>query len=586
MSLEYALYLSEVQKQRVFSQFPQYQKNKRFILACIKDFDPTKAEETFREDEEIMFEYMKLRNYNSHFYTTKDSTKLKQFYLRLLDENLGIFHLFPEELRNDKEVTLAAIRMNVYRKGLNIMHASPLIQSDDEIMMEAFTLHLENYEYDPFFNSFISRKWKENESLVLGIPLIAKHYSNLPEEIKNDKRIALQFVKQYDYFNYFTKLSPKLRLDVDILSEVLKRSYSFNWKEIPMEMLKNEQVLLSGMNHCADYLSDKIPKELQNKEFYMKCLDVNPYFLKYLDDEFNDNQEIVQKVISKSGYCIQYASERLKNDYKTVMMTVSQYGQSIIFASDELKNNEEFAKEILKINGMCLAHLSSAIQDKKELVMIAIENNDKSLEFASEELKKDPEIIMRAIEKDPNSLRLASKQFSDRKVILEAVHRRGDNLQYLSASFRSDFEIISLGIKKSRTAAQYLQKKLKKNKEIVLKLIKFSRMNHKYVDEILKNDRDVLYECVKYSWNLPEIIPPGDDDEIMMEWLKRDASQLKLTKMRKDRKIILELVRLNKNIWKYLDEENLVVDKEIQWLSIGNYKRIREIEPNIYFSFV
>jgi hypothetical protein len=160
MSLEYALYLTEVLNETsAYHQFPQFHDNKRFVISCIKyNYEPKEIHENLKQYENVMFQLMKFRFYR-HIkeFSSEDPIKFRNFHLRILQENINLFSQFPENLKDDKEITLAAIRLSQNR-GVNIKYASESLKKNEVIMMEAFTLNLENSTYDTYFNHFITEK--------------------------------------------------------------------------------------------------------------------------------------------------------------------------------------------------------------------------------------------------------------------------------------------------------------------------------------------------------------------------------------------------------------------------------------------
>jgi hypothetical protein len=251
-------------------------------------------------------------------------------------------------------------------------------------------------------------------------------------------------------------------------------------------------------------------------------------------------------------------------------------------------------------------HLPDGIKMDKRMALKAIVYNPEIYLKLSKELMKNEDLFLEFMKKTTSleeikvipfysllkhekvCIALLSSHFTPLNLLLmEAIKKRGKNLQYLPLAFKNDLEIISLAVYQSSEAGKFLPKKIKQDKKIILELVGSGMKNEHIMDKTLRTDRDVIIECLKYNETLPQELPSSmlKDDQLMMMWLKKDESYFKKSKMKKNKKVILELIKHNKEIWKFLDEEKFVLDKEIQWLHNGNFKLIRETAKNIYFTF-
>lgn len=169
-----------------------------------------------------------------------------------LNESSFLAHL-ANDLRDDKEVVLAAIKKNPY----TIMYASKSLRDNDFIVFEAV-----------------------NRS---GAVLI--HAS---DRLKDDKDIVMKAVQEYGAAIEYA--SPRLKND----------------REIALEAVKNE-------SYAFDYLSEKLKGD---KEIAMIAIKKNGYLFAKMSSELQQDKELMKEAYIQRTAALKYFPQEIQNEVK------------------------------------------------------------------------------------------------------------------------------------------------------------------------------------------------------------------------------------------------------------------------------
>lgn len=223
-----------------------------------------------------------------------------------------------EELRNDKDFVLKAIRRNEYA----LRYASERLRDNKDFILEAVKQSGFNLKY-------------------------------ASERLKHDKEIILTAVKKN---SYALEYAPK-RLRDD--------------REFILEAVKNNGLALK---YASEELKD-------DKEVVLEAVKDNGLALKFAPERLRDNEEVVLEAVKESGDALHYASERLRDDKEVVLTAVKYSGWALEYASDRLKNDKDFISEVEKIKAesdSLFGDLEDDNNNSKNESPLNSDNNDSS----------------------------------------------------------------------------------------------------------------------------------------------------------------------------------------------------------------
>jgi len=221
-----------------------------------------------------------------------------------------ILELVSEELKNDKEIILAAVK----KHGFALKYASEKLKDDKEVVLAAVN---------------------QSSSALIDKDSALEHAS---ERLKDDKEVVLAAVK-------------KRGSALKYASERLKDD-----KEVVLVALKEKG---SALEHASEKLKN-------DKEVVLVALNEKGSALEYASEKLKDDKEVVLVAVKKHGYALKYASERLKDDKEVVLAGIENDARTIAHASEKLKNDKNFIIKTIQIKPNILHYIDAKIRDDKE----------------------------------------------------------------------------------------------------------------------------------------------------------------------------------------------------------------------------
>ena len=367
----------------------------------------------------------------------------KNIVLAVMKKNGFLLEYTSDELKNDREVVIAAISNS---NGQALKYASEQLKNDREVIFTAL-----KYSSD-----------------------LLKHAS---DEIKNDREIIIAALQ---------KNASEYR------SECVLKYVSDDFKN-DCEIVK---IAIKNSDYALRYASDKLKND---REFVMTAVKKNGHALQSASNELKNDHEIVMTAVKNSGYALQYASEQFKNDREIVMAAVKKNGSALEYASDELKTDREIAMTAMNnsYNGGALKYASTEIQNDPAFISnenkIEILTNtiiklldDKLCEYtdvAGEEYDDEEEYI------DPH------KYYGNRDEYIEMLERVPcflfRNKEFVINIIKNELVFLwrEVPVNKHQTILGYLSEYQYDDEDIMILLIEQWYGAFLYCSDRLKNDK-------------------------------------------------------------------------------------------------
>lgn len=212
------------------------------------------------------------------------------YFFKLYKDEHTLDEVFPEELRADPEVVLAAVQ---WGKGLseNLAHASKEVLDNRD-----FALQLADVDRSSALK-YLSERLRDDRDVVLAFVAAWKAGTNLEfasERLKADDEVIRTALKSNGMALAF--VPEKRRGDSELLS-IAYRENSKAIVHIPPALLEDREFIL-------DMVTQQLPKE---------------GLLQYLPEQYANDREVVMQILTKDAASLKFVSELLRNDQQVVL---------------------------------------------------------------------------------------------------------------------------------------------------------------------------------------------------------------------------------------------------------------------------
>ena len=301
------------------------------------------------------------------------SYKDKAFCLTKVEENAENYDKVAEELKEDREIVLAAVGHDKRGWACIYENLPEKYRSDKEITVAAVRC----YGYNLRFASDEMKADREVVGYAVDNYGWALTYS--PEDLRNDKELILQAVKSC--WNYYEEgLSEEQKKDREIVLAALKSSWRA-WEYVPEEFKHDKEIALEYVRSGGKY---GLPKELEG-DYDIAMEWANQGEDKCLwcaDDKWNNDRVIVMTCVSKNGKAYEYASKRLRVDLE-VAITAAKTAPVCVMkcAPEELKWNKCFVRYLVEQDPDALVDAPEKYKHDPEILAVALKHIDTEIEI-------------------------------------------------------------------------------------------------------------------------------------------------------------------------------------------------------------
>lgn len=315
--------------------------------------------------------------------------------------------------------------------------------------------------------------------------------------------------------------------------------------------ITDETALLEGVGKTktATILKKADPKLLNDKDFMLKAVAINPYAIKYLGESISKDKhgvdyyyDVYYELLAANGMSYCYAPVQIKNEPMAAFAAISNTLEVVPFLSNvavrhmcEGNNKHSFGdflgyainSELIHFNNQYVRSRNAAIfiskyfcrgfeylaeigyEDDEEIVRIAVAANSENLAYASERLKNNIDIAKIAFisdsevfDKEPLK-KYKGAIVADREFVKEYLKKA--LFPVLPSEYEDDDEIALIAVKADGNNYRLLSDRLKNEKT----LAKVAVQNDGYCLEYAP-------DCIKNDWSfIKELIENAADEEIV-----------------------------------------------------------------------
>lgn len=325
-----------------------------------------------------------------------------------------------EELRNDRDIVMAAISQN----GYAVRYASDNLRNDKEIIETA----IKNSKYAFQYASVELRADKDIVTHAIQKDGAALQYAS--NELCADRDIVMAAVNDKSYTLQYA--SPELRADTEVvLAAVTNNGAALQYANI--ELRSNKEIVLAAGTAGAEFvINDRIIEDNIEKQQAIAEVTIDGMNLKNMSQELRSDRDVIMAAVKQNGNSLQYSlkeTERLDVEGLAIISYNPREDKDIVMAA-------------LANNAFALAHASSEMQNERDIVLAAVSNNGLSIIHASHRLRDDYEIVFNAISQNKHAIekagvnckRQSAELFKQLNEINEGTRQRLDSAEITNAS--------------------------------------------------------------------------------------------------------------------------------------------------------
>lgn len=309
----------------------------------------------------------------------------KAEFIKCIKEGRLNLQNVPQELRDDRDVVLAAIEKN----GLDLQYAAKKFQNDPTIVLVAV-------KQNGLALEFASEELRNKNEIV--IPALCKTlhaFQHVSNRIKNDKEFidGAMMGLGATVLNYASK---EIRNNKDFMLQCVKKKglvvmYASD------ELKKDKEIAAASIISTNGIAIAFLPKEwMSDADFILSLFKqeskLGEFVLNKVSSELFSDRNFMRRLVKIKGITLKYASEELRRDKKIVRAAIKQDPQALRYAPKSLRGDSKVVMQVLKRDGTVLEHVSNRFKDDRAFVSVAANQNKAALVHASNRLRSCPEL--------------------------------------------------------------------------------------------------------------------------------------------------------------------------------------------------
>jgi hypothetical protein len=342
--------------------------NKKIVLAAVsQDGRILKhVSEKLKIDSDVFF--TAIDNYkDSIIYVLPKLTKLidRKIALGLMQQGIYIeFNNVSKELKNDKEVVLAAIQQKCKKYSI-LANVSERLKDDKDVVLAAVNQNGKLLVH-------VSKELKDDKDVVLAAVNqngLALQYAS--KEFKNNRTIVLAAVKQNGLALEYA--SQNIKGDIKIvLSAICNRSIALHYAT--KELINNRNLILSIINSFTTDTTE------QKKSLLLGLA------LELSSEKLRGDREVVLAAVRNCCWGLKFASNELQKD-KKFLIKCYRKNNDICKYNDFIKEfnkleKQEYDNVIIEKN-IDILHL---VKNKKQLCKYLLDNEQYNIIYQNEKI--------------------------------------------------------------------------------------------------------------------------------------------------------------------------------------------------------
>lgn len=459
--------------------------------------------------------------------------------LDLVKKNGQSLQNLNDELRNNKEIVLAAINQYCYA----LRFASEQIKSDQEVVFSAVN-------QNPLSLQYASEKLLNDRQFIkMVVKKDGMALQYVGENLQTDKELVLLALSNNGMALKY--VNNELREDVEVISTALKQ------EQMAMEFVSYAKRAEFGLSD--KYFGSYDGYDNRDVVLFASKKDIS--LLQYASKRILNDKKFILDIVKHDGMGLQYASKNLQGDLDVILTAIGQNKSSMRFVNYNKRNllndsykyfgsytgydTKSIVLKAIEKDGLLLQYASDKLINDKQLVLVAVKNDGMALQFASRNLQDDLEIILAALEQNKSSMKFASHEkqiqlsmsyksfgsysgYNNKNLILSCLEYNASLFKYISIELQNDEEVVCKAISNDGMILQFVNQKFRCNMEILITAVTHSGLSLQYADDAQRNNRNVVLAAVQQNGLALQYAHEKllDDKEIVLAAVQQNALAL------------------------------------------------------------
>ena len=206
------------------------------------------------------------------------------------------------------------------------------------------------------------------------------------------------------------------------------KDQTFTLKDVPKEIKKDKKIILNIVRQYGMFLQFGNKKIKNDKNLVLIAVKQNGLALKFVSDELKNNEKIVLDAVNQNGMALEYTNNFLQNE-KIIIAALNQNitvlnflhrwvkNYENIFNNFDFVNNKEIIFKIIKHDPSYYKYLSNTIKEDINITKELVNINSNILYFASKIMCENIDILLLALDNNYNIIDIISPKIHKIKEI-------------------------------------------------------------------------------------------------------------------------------------------------------------------------
>lgn len=287
------------------------------------------------------------------------------------------------------------------------------------------------------------------------------------------KEQAINYIINISNSQYLSINNPEFKFfknDIDIIKEILKKKPK-EFLNLDKKIQKNKELIFLAISNNNNFDIIKVidKKILNDDDFMLKLIEIDPYFFEFSSISIRSNKDIVIKILQNkklydfSRIC-KHIAHPLTDDEDLCKKFVSNNYYCFTYFSENLQADEKIHQYLIDKNRFFLLEETHPnIKNNKDIILQILKLKHVNFNYISEELKDDKDIALHAILKEPSQyLYISDRLKNDEELLKIALQRNGGILEYAPENFKNNKQIVFLACKRNKSAIKHASEEIKK----------------------------------------------------------------------------------------------------------------------------
>ena len=609
LPLDYEIYESIDERLR--------KKKELFLNAMKYGLDYPNRYHYFKDDNEIVIkiiEWLENKKKTCHYlekvdinFVSENLLCKKEVFIRLMNLFPSITNRIPSNLYQEKEVMIAAIRLNndFFKRNIDICI------KDNDYIIEGLKTNSTNFSLLPKsiqtdYNLFLKILIEVDFNPEIDIDILfeeSKNHVNINDIIKyapdsyfsDNKFIEIlltNYPDNYDFLNspYYDKLNETLKNEKSVILNILKTRMICKYDSYEQRyFIQEDKDKRTGEWYYANVIAGN---HALDKEINYVLIKNNPNYLYIIHDTFRDDKELVRLAVSGNSNLFRFASKRLTDDIRFVREILSGYIYEPIrlykWCSEKVRRDEIVVSRIIKSNPTVLTIAPDEVKTNSSLVQKAIErflsppkgnaypNNDEIESFLEKigidfiGLESLVNLLSQYKIRYKWLLNLKPEFVNRQEIISPALKQDIKNLNYFPEGSLCDesliLELIAHNSKDIDFILSKVSQEIKQDITFIKRLVNNNSRTIEFIDKYFRDNEEIVSIACKSSVSFLKYASSRllNDFDFINRFFREDIYLYVGEALRKNKSFIISCIKNNHDLTHFNEDSITIIKNDLE----------------------